>query len=59
MFCKITCNGSSCKEIKPSHMATFISKHQFTMSINRKVDCRKGNVSEETCFGTLTQSKET
>jgi len=28
------------------------------MSINRKIDCREGNVSEETRFGTLIQTKK-
>lgn len=50
---KVTCNSTSCKEIKPSHVAIFIRKQQFAMSINREIDCREGNVSEETSFGTL------
>lgn len=58
LCCKLTCNSTSCKEIKPSHMAIFICKQQFTMSINRKIDGRKGNVSEETCFGTLLYEKK-
>lgn len=54
----LTCHGSSCKEIETSHASVFISQLQFAMSINRKIDRREGNVSEETRFGTLSHSEE-
>lgn len=54
----VTCHGSGCKEIHTSHVSTFISQKQFAVSINRKIDRREGNVSEETRFGTLSQVRK-
>lgn len=54
----VTCNSSSSKQLQRPQLSIFICDFLLAVGINREVDGREGDVTQEASLGALTGKKK-
>lgn len=55
----VTCNSSSSEQLQSPQLSIFIRNFLLAVGINREVDGREGDVTQEASLGSLTGKKKT